>query len=121
MLHSKDKKLAKVAFAVGSCLMSVIMAFGLTGTAQAYQNKFTPYFQNSDIWVGDVHMNVLVTNSISQMYAYARAHRSYCKASQDNPRASIDHQTAVGKTCGARAQATWPIVSNQDYAYYTTK
>lgn len=113
------KKWQKVCLGLIACLMSAVMVFGLAGTAQAQQSRFTPYFRNSDVWVGDVHMDVLARDDVSKMVATSRSRGSYCKASQDDNRV-IDHSAAVGKKCGATAMSSWAIKSAGDYAYYST-
>lgn len=99
--------------------MTIALTFSIAGTAQAYQRKFTPYFRNSDVWVGDVHMNVLASNRESKMIAYARAHGSYCKASQDG--IYVHEYSGVNQQCGAIRTTPTIINSSGDYAYYATR
>lgn len=116
--HTKQVK--KAAGGLAACLMTLGMVFGFATPAHAQQNRFTPYFRNSDVWVGDVHMDVLARDDASKMVATSRSRGSYCEASQDTNQKIRDTSDA-GKTCGATVLASQSIKSAGDYAYYSTR
>lgn len=79
--HTKQTK--KAVGGSAACLMTLGLVFGFATPAHAQQNRFTPYFRNSDVWVGDVHMDMLARDDASKMVASSRSRGSYCEASQD--------------------------------------
>ncbi|PAU69400.1 hypothetical protein B1400_0909 [Bifidobacterium italicum] len=116
--HTKQTK--KAVGGSAACLMTLGLVFGSATTAHAQQNGFTPYFRNSDVRVGDVHVDVLARDDASKMVASSRSRGSYCEASQDTNR-KIRDISDVGKTCGAAVLASQSIKSAGDYACCATR